>query len=148
MYLPASGKPVTEDKTKKATAKAGHGKILFMDDEEVVRRATRRLLESAGYTGVMAADGDEAVRLYEEARAAGEPFDVVMLDLTIPGGMGGKETLDVLKELDPDVKAIVASGYSNDPVVSEYREFGFKASLTKPFDLEDLADVLARVLGS
>jgi len=95
----------------------------------------------------IAADGDAAVRLYQNLRNRGTPFDVVILDLTVPGGMGGKRTVEELLRVNPDVKAIVASGYSDDPVMSEFRNYGFVAAVKKPFRIKDLADVLRRAVG-
>ena len=93
-----------------------------------------------------ASDGAEAITLYKKAMKSGKPFDAVILDLTIPGGMGGKEALEKLLRIDPDITAIVASGYSNDPVISNFSEYGFSGYIAKPFTLAELRDVLYTVL--
>jgi len=115
-----------------------HGKILVLDDEEVICELVTYTLSSQGYTVIEAQDGQTAVRLYEEALKAGQPFDLVMMDLTIPGGMGGREAIQELKKIDPNVKAIVSSGYAMDPIMSQCREYGFCGAIPKPFDLVQL----------
>ena len=117
-----------------------------MDDDIMVRNLTRNVLEYLGYTVVLAADGEEALRLYRENREAGTSIDLAILDLTIPGGMGGRETIKELLALDPQAKAIVASGYSNDPVMANYREYGFAAMLSKPFAIRELSVEIDKVL--
>ncbi|HEY7545498.1 MAG TPA: response regulator, partial [Blastocatellia bacterium] len=101
------------------------GKILLMDDEERIRTVTGQILRMLGYEAEIAPNGQEAVEMYRQAMEAGVPFSAVILDLTIPGGMGGKEAIKKLLEIDPDVKAIVSSGYSNDPIMTRFREYGF-----------------------
>jgi len=117
-----------------------------MDDEEVVLRVARRMLERLGYQVDVARDGTEAVELYRRARGAGQPFDVVVLDLVVPGGLGGKETVCRLREVDPKVKAVVSSGYSNDPVVGQYAKYGFQGAIAKPYNLSELQAALGRIL--
>jgi two-component system cell cycle sensor histidine kinase/response regulator CckA len=114
------------------------GRILVMDDEEMVRRAIARLLESLGYHVGLAGDGIEAIELYHQARQQGRPFDLVIVDLAVPDGMGGQETMDRLRRDDPGVRAIVASGHARDPVMADYRAHGFRAAIRKPFDIDDL----------
>ncbi|MHB8765060.1 MAG: hybrid sensor histidine kinase/response regulator, partial [Deferrisomatales bacterium] len=121
------------------------GVVLIMDDEKEVREATGELLEFLGFRAVLAADGGEAVRLYSQALAAGSPFDTVLLDLTVPGGMGGKEAVARLRELDPQVRAVVSSGYSNDPVLADWARHGFAGVLAKPYRAEELSRVLRSV---
>jgi CheY-like chemotaxis protein len=116
-----------------------------MDDEPFIRRATTRLLESLGHTVETAAEGAAAIAVFAAARAAGHPFDAVILDLTVPGGLGGLETLARLRALDPSVKAIVSSGYSDDAALAEYRRHGFASALRKPYTLEVLAEAVAAV---
>ncbi|MBA7540020.1 Sporulation initiation phosphotransferase F [subsurface metagenome] len=118
-----------------------------MDDEEPVRSVLSEMLGSIGYKISLAEDGAEAVELYSKAKASNRPFDVVFMDLTVPGGMGGKEAVKVLLEIDPDVKVIVTSGYSNDPVMADYKSFGFAGVVAKPFKLEDLSETLKDVAG-
>ncbi len=104
------------------------------------------MLAAAGYEVGFAEDGEEAIDIYDRARGSNRPFDAVILDLTIPGGMGGREAMAGLLSIDPEVKAIVASGYSNDPIMSNYKEYGFKGILAKPFEVGEITDVLARLL--
>ncbi len=120
--------------------------VLVMDDEEVIRTVTRAMLEEAGYNVYLAEDGDEAVGCYEEAKKYGYQFDAVIIDLNIPRGRGGKETIKKLLEIDPRVKAIVMSGAVNDPVVMDFRTYGFKSVLKKPFSSQDLALTMRSVL--
>ncbi len=121
-------------------------RILVMDDEPAIKDVTGEMLRSFGYTADFAADGAEAVSLFERARTTGRPYDAVILDLTIPGGMGGKETIRKLRALDPEVRAIVSSGYSNDPVLGDFRRYGFTGMVAKPFTMDDLSAVLQNVL--
>jgi PAS domain S-box-containing protein len=120
----------------------GPRRILVMDDELPIRKLATLLLQRIGHTATTVADGAEAIQVYEAARQRGEPFHAVIMDLTIPQGMGGKETIRQLKELDPKVRAIVSSGYSNDPVMAEFREYGFSGVVPKPYNSEDLAGAL------
>ncbi|HEX7118074.1 MAG TPA: PAS domain S-box protein [Longimicrobiales bacterium] len=122
------------------------GRVLVMDDDTVVLSVVRRMLERIGYDVETAADGEAAVARYREAMAAGSPFDVVLMDLTVPGGMGGRDAIRHLLEIDPDVRAIVSSGYSNDPVMAEYRAHGFRGVIAKPYDLGELRRIMAEVL--
>jgi len=98
--------------------------------------------EDLGYKVTCAAEGQEAIELYNKGKKSGNPFDAVIMDLTIPGGMGGKETIQKLIQIDPNVKAVVASGYSNDPVMARYKDFRFKDIIVKPFSIEELGRVL------
>ena len=120
----------------------GNGKILVMDDEVYVRETLSRMLGNLGYAVETARDGTEAVEIYGAAIRSQDFFDAVILDLTVPGGMGGKETLAKLLEIDPKIKAIVSSGYSNDEVISRYKEYGFSGVLKKPCTLTPLSEVL------
>jgi len=146
MLLPASGggKPVLTPPP--GPPARGRGRILVFDDDRAVRTITCRMLTTLGYRAEAVPEGGEAVRLYREARASNDPFDAVIADLTIPGGMGGKEALPLLKKIDPAVRVIVASGYSNDPVMADYASFGFRGMLGKPYNLEQLGQELARIL--
>jgi len=99
-----------------------------------------------GYQSQCARDGAEAVALYQQARDAGQPFTAVLLDLTIPGGMGGKETIAHLRAMDPQVCAIVSSGYANDPLMADFRAYGFSGVISKPYTMEGLHEVLQRVI--
>lgn len=147
-YLPASEEqPVAAAPREQCLSVAEHGRVLFMDDEETIRSLVMLMLGKAGYDVTVVEEGAAAVAAYRAARDAGCPFDVVILDLTIQGGMGGCETLKRLRAIDPPVKAIVASGYSNDPVIAHYEEFGFAGMVAKPFRAGELRGVLQAVLG-
>ena len=146
IYLPASFEVPLEPSEKKALILAGTGKILLMDDEAIIRNCTGEMLSQLGYKVHLAADGTEAIKLYTEAQQSGIPFDVVIMDLTIPGGMGGKDTIKKLIAIDPQVKAIVSSGYSNDPIISDYRHYGFGDMITKPYGIEELHAKLSGII--
>jgi CheY-like chemotaxis protein len=117
-----------------------------MDDEHVVRTNLGRVLKQMGYEPELAEDGATAVQLYAQARQGGRGFDAAILDLTVRGAMGGQEAVRALRVLDPEVRAVVMSGHSDDRVMQEYSQYGFKGALTKPFDRETLVSVLTRVL--
>jgi len=122
-------------------------RVLVMDDEASIRDITARMLQRQGHTQVTVSHGEAAAEAVREAQAEGHPFDVAILDLTIAGGLGGREALVAIRRLDPGIKAVVASGYSNDPVMSDPAAHGFQATLRKPFDGKTLAQVLAKVIG-
>lgn len=124
----------------------GEGKILIMDDEEGILRTTSRLLQKLGYDVHTSRNGTEMIDSFIEARATGAPFNAVIMDLTIPGGMGGKESIQKLRDIDPSVKALVTSGYSNDPIMSDYRSYGFSAVVFKPYRIEELSRILRDVI--
>ncbi|MHA2647981.1 MAG: response regulator [bacterium JZ-2024 1] len=113
-----------------------------MEDETVVRKVLSRMLEKLGYTVTETSDGMEALRIFREETERGTPFDLVIVDLTVPGGMGGREALRHLRELNPNVRVIATTGYSDEPVLALPREFGFDGALRKPFRLQDLAETL------
>jgi len=146
-YVPASDEsPPTEHDSPAARQNGLRGGMaLVMDDDETVRGVLGDMLEYFGYEAEFAGDGTEAVKAYSEAFSAGRGFDVVIMDLTIPGGMGGKETIRKLIEIDPEVRAIVSSGYSNDPVMAEYEQHGFKACVAKPYRVDELETVLKSI---
>jgi CheY-like chemotaxis protein len=122
------------------------GKVLVMDDEDVIRTILSVMLLAFGYEAHLTADGEEAIQSYVKALDAGEPFDAVIIDLNIPGGLGGSETMRRLYDIDPGVKAIVSSGYRNNPAMENYREHGFLAVLHKPYSISELRDVLHKVM--
>lgn len=126
----------------------GKGRILLMDDEEIVREAAGEILTELGYEVAFARDGMEALDLYKDARACGRPFSMIIMDLTIPGGMGGKEAIKKLLEIDPGVKAIVSSGYSADSIMSDYKKYGFSAVIAKPYRVSDLSKTVDSVLNT
>jgi len=147
IQLPASKKPApVKAKAKKEAPVGGKGRILVMDDEEMIRKMLSKMLPLDGYEVELAKDGAEAVELYRKARESGQPFDAVIMDLTIPGGMGGKEAIKKLLEIDPDVKAIVSSGYATDPIMADFKKYGFSAVVTKPYSFEELEKTLRNML--
>jgi PAS domain S-box-containing protein len=121
-------------------------KILVMDDEGMVREIAREMLEFLEYETVSAEDGEEALELYQSAMKSGSPVEVVILDLVVPTGMGGKECIQKLQEIDPNVKAVVSSGYSDDPVVANYQDYGFRGVLPKPYKINELSEILEQFL--
>ena len=149
LYLPASEKSYIKNTDRLETREKQHGKgrLLFLDDELLVRQTARDILEHLGYQVDLCEDGTDALRLYREAMDTDRPYAVVFMDLTIPGGMGGKVTMKKLLEIDPDVKGVVTSGYSNDPILAYYREYGFCGVVEKPFSLDALSEILERVQG-
>ena len=146
LLLPASCASPTAELPTAAPLLEGKGRLLVMDDEETLRTLLARSLTKLGYQVESARDGLEAIALYESAKRSGHAFDAVLLDLTISGGMGGAETGAKLKELDPFVKLIVSSGYSDAPVMANYREYGFDDVIQKPWQTAQLGEVLRRVL--
>ena len=147
IYLPASSKEVEPPATTEAPLR-GKGKILVMDDEKSVRRVLGEMLRFLGYEVGFAEDGSEAIARYGEAKGSGRPFDLIIMDLTIPGEIGGREALQKLLAVDPDVKAIVSSGYSNDPIMADYAQYGFKGVMAKPYKLDQLSKILHQVMAS
>jgi PAS domain S-box-containing protein len=147
-FLPALPHRKIEVEEDAPLPESGQGRILVMDDEEEIRHLCYDLLSDFGYEVVCVSEGSEAIEEYRKAQKAGRPFDLVILDLTIPGGMGGKETIERLLAVDPGVKAVVSSGYSANPVMSEYKSFGFTGVLQKPFDFPSLGALVDRIIRS
>ncbi|MGD2248133.1 MAG: ATP-binding protein [Candidatus Methanofastidiosia archaeon] len=145
IYLPASEKEIQKKEEKLEKKKEKKGKILLMDDEESILEATSEVLNYLGYDVQVAKDGEKAVALYKKALEK-NPFDAVILDLTIKGNMDGRETIHALKTIDPQVKAIVSSGYSDDPVMANYSEYGFEGVVVKPYTIDELNTILCTVL--
>lgn len=147
IFLPAVTSEVVPGRQDSPTLPiSGSGKVLLMDDDPEIIKVAGEMLQSLGYKIHCAAKGEEAVQLYQESWKTGKTFDVVILDLTIPGGMGGQETLEKILEIDPQAKVIVSSGYSNDQVMSNYKQYGFKGAVSKPYLLQDLSEALVAVL--
>ena len=118
----------------------------MIDDEEFIRNSTGKVLKRLGYRAEFAEEGARGIRLYEDAMKKGDPFDAVIMDLTIPGGMGGKEAVKKLKIIDPDATIIVSSGYFNDPVMADYKGHGFSGVIVKPYKIEDLGNTIKKAL--
>ncbi|MBC7365192.1 MAG: response regulator, partial [Undibacterium sp.] len=148
VYLPASRQPVAPAAPAALPVQPRAGRILIMDDEADLRNTVRVALAHVGYTVAAADDGQAALDLYEQARNAGQPFDVVLLDLTVRGGMGGLEAIKALLAINPKVNAIVMSGYAHEAILQDYARHGFRDALAKPFELEKLIATLDRVLGA
>lgn len=149
IYLPvietdaANSVPSEEQSLEISSASA---RILIMDDDARVREVLSGMLDVLGHVAAESSDGAEAIELYRESISAGEPFDAVIMDLTVPGGMGGEGAIEKLKVIDPDVRAIVSSGYANNTVLSNYSEYGFRGRLVKPFRISTLKKELNKVL--
>jgi len=146
IYLPASREAIENRESRAGLEKLGKGRVLVMDDEQHVRGIVGEMLSYLGYEPSFAEDGAQALEMYGKAMKNGSAYDAVIMDLTIPGGMGGKEAIGKLLELDPDASAIVSSGYSNDPVMADYESYGFKGVAIKPFDTEQLSNVLFEIV--
>lgn len=136
--------PVSMDRQR--PLKSLSGRILVMDDEKIIRQVIEEMLTELGCKTVTVPDGETALALYRQAAEENQPFDAVILDLTVRGGMGGQETFEYLRDFDQDVKAIVSSGYSNDPIMASYRDFGFCDVVTKPYRIEEMYEVMKRLL--
>ncbi|MBD3392577.1 MAG: PAS domain S-box protein [Chitinivibrionales bacterium] len=147
ILLPASEHDGTVQRAASRGLVRGSGRVLVMDDENIVLEMAGEMLGKLGYTAVCARDGAEAIERYREAMEAGTPFVAVILDLTIPAGMGGKDAVQELLKIDPAVKAIVSSGYADDPVLAQFEKHGFKGVAVKPYRIHDLSSVMAGVLG-
>jgi signal transduction histidine kinase/CheY-like chemotaxis protein len=150
ILLPASAEKKIEKKTAKITDEEtpvpGRGRILVMDDEKMIVKLTSLILSRLGYEAEFATEGSGAIEMYKAAMESDRPYDAVILDLTVRGGMGGKETIRNLISMDPEVKGIVSSGYSDDPVMEDYQKYGFKGVVVKPFSIYELSENLNNVL--
>ena len=125
---------------------SGKGKVLLMDDEQIILDVTGEILTFLKYDVMSAKDGQAAVDLYKKEKDAGSPFDIVILDLSVPNGLGGKETIELLMNVDPEVKAVVSSGYTNDPVVQDFLHYGFRDRLTKPYNIQEMRNLLDKII--
>jgi CheY-like chemotaxis protein len=125
---------------------SGKGKVLFMDDEQIILDMTREILKFLDYDVMFAREGREAIDLYKKEMAAGIPFDVVILDLSVSSGLGGKETIGELRKIDPGVKSVISSGFMDDPVVRDYSGHGFDRRLNKPYKIPELQDILEQLV--
>jgi Response regulator containing CheY-like receiver, AAA-type ATPase, and DNA-binding domains len=122
------------------------GKVLLVDDEEIIIDVSKEVLRFLGYDAVFAREGRAAMDLYRQEKEAGRPFDLVIIDLTMPEGMDGRETIEKLREYDSRVKAVVSSGYANDPVVQDYGRYGFSGRLTKPYRINEMKAILEELI--
>jgi PAS domain S-box-containing protein len=146
IYIPASLKRYKIQSNRKSGVVTGTGKILVIDDEESIRKVAKAVLTKLGYDTCLAADGAEAITVFNEAEQNGRPIDAVIFDLTIPGGMGGLEAAIKLRNINPAIKTIVSSGYSNDPIMANFREYGFQGRVSKPYTIRVLSEVLSEVM--
>lgn len=148
IYLPSAGGAPSEQRSEKVITPGEHagGSILVMDDDEMIRHLAYEILEELGYECKTCINGEDAISVYKAALDAGSPFSAVIMDLTIPGGMGGKEAAKHLLDIDPGARLIVSSGYSNDPVMAEYNAYGFRGAVAKPYKVQQLAHVLGDLL--
>ena len=144
-YLPATPKVAVVEEPDEEKSLRGRGTILVMDDDVMILDLAGELLAILGYEAAFAKNGDVAVGMYKDALTDKRPFDAVVMDLTIPGGLGGKETVKRLLEIDPCAKAIVSSGYSNDPIMAEYEKHGFVGALPKPYNINDMGKLLKKI---
>jgi PAS domain S-box-containing protein len=149
LYLPASEqtKEVYQESEIVSNTTSSRARILIMDDEEMVRNVTKTMLTRLGHDVAISENGEEAIQLYQDAFAAKERFDFVIMDLTIPGGIGGKDAVQVIRNLDPKAKVVVSSGYSNDPILAEFEDYGFCAAIVKPYRMQELSRVLRQITG-
>lgn len=146
VYLPASDQQIVPQSKEDRGLLTGEGKILVMDDEAMVREVLGKMLLSLGYEVEFAEDGAEAIELFSQSKKSGDPFAAAILDLTVTGGMGGKETIKRLLMIDPHIKAIVSSGYYDDPIMADFQSFGFSEVIAKPYKVVELSTTLQRVL--
>jgi PAS domain S-box-containing protein len=144
--LPACAAGLVRTGSSRGDIVTGEGRVLLMDDDEMVIGMAGRMLTRLGYDAEFASNGSEAIERYQEACESGAAFDAVILDLTIRGGMGGREVLERLREIDPEVKAIVSSGYSNDPVMADFEAYGFVGVIPKPYELRSLSEMLKKAV--
>jgi CheY-like chemotaxis protein len=147
IYLPTPEKTChAESQCESVSTDKGHLKVLVMDDEEMIRDLSSEMLEMLGHTAESVYGGREALQIYADAMASGKPFDLVVMDLTIPHGMGGKEAIVELLKMDPNAKVIVSSGYSNDPVMGDFRKFGFRYVMPKPYKMKDFESAIKHAM--
>ena len=147
LLLPATDESPQKTEPARKSSHRYNGRVLIMDDDESVLEVGLRMLTTLGYAVETATDGNQAVMLYESSLNTGERYDAVILDLTIPGGPGGLDTLRKLAAMDADIRAVVSSGYSNDPVMSDFQAHGFAGVVAKPYNIEEMASVLEAVIG-
>lgn len=147
IFLPVTDKESTDESESDCLTKAD-GKVLVMDDDPILRRVISNMLEHMGFNVETAEDGEEVVKKYKSLFSSGKEIALVLLDLTVPGKMGGKEAQAKLLEIDPEIKSLVCSGYSNDTVLANYKEYGFKGMVSKPYNIEELSVEIHRILNT
>ena len=147
VYLPRADKPAEIQARRAPTLRFGTGRVLFMDDDRKICDLTSTMLESLDYKFDIAHDGEEAIKFYQRYLNIGRPYDAVIMDITVIGGMGGEECFQELLKLDADVRAIVSSGYDNEDIATRFLDMGFCGYLTKPYRVTDLGKVIKAVLG-
>ena len=145
-HSPYPGQVTANKDAQEGLSPEGNVRILVMDDDEDIRILLGLVLSDVGYVVELAEDGARAVELYKIAGEEGRPFDAVMMDLNVPGGMGGEEAIKKLLEIDPQVKAVLSSGHTGDPVLLNYWQYGFCACVVKPFDIFELLDLLEKLI--
>ena len=148
VYIPATDIEVQKAEVILDVIERGKGNILFMDDEALVREVAGDMLSFLGYSVQYASDGEETIEKYKKSLETGKPYDLVVVDLTIPGGMGGLETMEKLLEIDPKVSALVSSGYWKDSVMGDIEKYGFKGVIAKPYNIEELGRLLHELIGT
>lgn len=148
IYLPVSGEqaPASSAVTEVPDKKPGNARIMVMDDDEMIRDVSEEMLKNLGYEVILASDGETAKTLYLEAMNTNKNIDLVIMDLTIPSGIGGKEAIKLIQEIDPGVRALVSSGYSNDPVMANYSDYGFMGAVRKPYNHAELGAAISAIL--
>jgi PAS domain S-box-containing protein len=146
IYLPAKEGDQIAAIAEQGTPIIGRGKVLVMDDDEKIREILCRMLTRLGYEADSASDGSQAIEKFVEAKESGRPFNAVILDLTIPGGLGGKETVEKLLRIDPQIKAIVSSGYSDNPIMADFQKYGFSEVIAKPYKIMQMSKILQRII--
>ena len=147
IVLPASDKAKEKHIQEQEVVKKGQkARVMIMDDEDMVRDVARAMLEQIGHDVILAKDGAEAIEFFKISHESKAPIDLIIMDLTIPGGMGGKEAVAEVLKIDKDAKVIVASGYSTDPIMAAYEEYGFCSAIVKPFQFPELSSVVNKAL--
>ncbi len=146
LFLPAAKKTARMVARKTDKLPQGEGKILIMDDEPAIRELAAEIMKTLGYTPVTSSDGHEVVDLYRKSMQEGDPYAAVILDLTVPGGMGGREAMVELRQIDPGIKAVVSSGYADDDAMAHYEKYGFCAVIPKPYSIENFARICQKIL--
>jgi len=145
-YLPAVQEHLASTTDSDQKLMGGTGRILLMDDEEMIHTVVTMMLEKMGYQVESAYEGDQALQAYQAAMESEHPFDLVIMDLTVPGGMGGQQAVEKLHEIDPNARVIVSSGYANNPIMTRFSEYGFIGAVKKPVDIRELAEVVKKGL--